>query len=119
MKKSFICIIPTLFLAQTLWAAAVCSTDEGQVTLNDSHGIQVSGLDSKGIKSGSYSCQVVATGPGYLSVQSQILCQKKNDPETQLSGWLIEGVNFFGQRSASVALYHESLKVFEAGCAKK
>ena len=119
MKKNIIFTLSTLLLAQNLWASAICSKGRSQVILNDNYTMEVSGLDSKGIKKGSYTCEVIGIGPGFLSIQRKIRCEKQKDPRTIVMGWMIEGLDKFGNQAASVALYYQDLKVFEAGCGKK
>jgi hypothetical protein len=117
MKILALTSLLVFFFSQNIWATAICSTGRSKVLLNDNYTLEVSGLAGKGIKSGGYTCVVVGAGPGFLSTQREIQCTKMTDQRVSIMGWMIEGVNIFGQQSASVALYNNvGQKVFEAGC---
>lgn len=115
--KTKICLSVALIvlISSNSWASATCKTWQSKVVINDSQSLTVSGLSSKGIENGIYSCQVLGVGPGYLSVQSQIHCQNQN---TEFMAWMIEGSTVFGGKAASIALYVNGLKIFEAGCSR-
>ncbi|WP_415063841.1 hypothetical protein [Bdellovibrio sp.] len=121
MKTKKLALAVLVFLsANQVWAASICNHDllgNGKVVVKDSQSITVSGLEDKGIKSGTYGCLVMGVGPGVLSVQSKIRCE--NTAGDVVMGWLIEGLNAFGMQSASVALYVNNEKVFESGCSRK
>jgi hypothetical protein len=119
MKKIIALSVSAFLLTPNLWASATCSKGRGKVILNDNYTMDISGLDSKGIKRGLYSCTVIGEGPGYLSTQREVQCEKQDEPGVVIMGWMIEGLDMYGHQAASVALYNNNgAKVFEAACSK-
>jgi hypothetical protein len=117
-----LCLV-LIFAGRTALADATCENDlqgsKGTVVVGDNHQIVVSGLKQKGIASGTYMCRVLGVGPGILSEQSQLECEKKSNPAVKLSVWIIQGFDFLGRPAASVALYDTTgSKVFESPCSK-
>lgn len=119
MKKCIIYLLSAFILSQSAWGRAVCSKEGGVVTLNDNYTMNVVGLTTKGIKTGTYRCEVVLATPGYLSFQREIQCEKLDKSKSIVMGWMIEGLDMFGRKAASVALYNNEQKVFETGCSNK
>lgn len=107
----------SIFLStESAHAAATCSDGDGTVVITDFQALKISGLSKKGIKNGTYNCQVVSVLPGFASRQSSIQCSKSDAPSEVVMAWMIEGLSMFGVPSASAALYVDGEKVFEAGC---
>lgn len=121
MKNAVILFGTSFLVTQNILAAATCVNGQSKVVLNENKTMVVSGLTpSTGISNGKYGCEVIGMGPGYLSVQRQVQCQKLSDPNAVIMGWMIEGLDVFGRKAASVALYnHGGEKVFEAGCKRQ
>lgn len=110
--------VSILFSAEVASAAASCSDGDGTVVITDFQALKISGLSKKGIKDGTYNCQVVSVLPGVASRQSSIQCAKSNEPNQIIMAWMIEGLSLFGTPAASAALYVDGEKVFEAGCGR-
>lgn len=118
MGKFFLVSLSITFLAQNIFAAT-CISGRSKVVMNENYTMQVSGLTSKGIQSGLYICTVIAAGPGFLSTQRQIQCVIPNQTGYSILGWMVEGLDINGNQAASVALYSNGVKAFEAPCSKK
>lgn len=119
MKRVITTFFALLLFTTNTWATATCSDNtlgEGKVVVTEYQSIKVSGLASKGIKNGTYNCLVLGVGPGYLSMQSELQCQSRDESGVVIGAWMIEGLNIFGQPSASVTLYLNGVKIFESGC---
>jgi hypothetical protein len=119
LKNNIFLSTLVFFLTQNLWATTTCQSGEGKVVLNENYTMKVSGLATKGIASGTYSCLVVWAGPGTMSTQREIQCRNLTAPGIPVLGWMIEGLDELGHKAASVALYNNGAKVFEAGCTRK
>jgi hypothetical protein len=118
MKNFFVFFMSLLFVSNA-YSAAVCSSGRAKMIIGDNQTIKVTGLDQKGISSGSYSCVVVSVIPGFFSKQSTMQCAMIGNSDEIIQGWMIEGLNMFGMNSASAALYFQGNKVFEAGCVRQ
>ena len=106
------------FTSSTLWASAHCVKGRSKVVVNENYAMAVTGLASKGIASGEYNCAVLSVLPGMLATQREIQCSSQKRPGLSILGWMIEGYDGLGHQAASVSLYSNGEKVFEAGCSR-
>lgn len=119
MKSCIAFLMVTLFITPNLWASLECPQGKGKVTLSDEYAMEISNLHLKGIANGSYSCLVTRAELGFLANQKAMECQKDGEQRTIVMAWMVEGLDMFGRPAASIALYNQDRKVFEAACGKE
>lgn len=111
--KAITLFLSTIFLSQTIFASATCTNVNGQgsVRMYNSPLIEVEGLESVGVSAGFYKCQVAAA---FMMFMSTSICTNKDKEQVTLIS--TEGINMFGQHTASSKLMKNGVLVFDSNC---
>ena len=98
----------SLFCQQS-FGTALCPKNrlgQGEVRVENSNSVVVSGLQYAGVTSGRYNCEVKQVGPGFLSIQSRATCLLQGGQFEAIQVWFIQGASAFGTPAASISVYN-------------